>query len=237
MGGRASRGRPQTGGVHVYGHCVACNGLQGRYDEAYAEFCGVLSRRLRPSMQVVLPAGAHPLPDVTVRPGAVARAVLIGMTALNPNLRRIHSALIDRLLDRSRSFRLPEGLALRVAATDSPVARVAGSVGGVLLFHPLRPNGTALGVMSVASVYFRPAAWHLVAGHTYSLVDLQRWPDVSRWTAYPPDVEVPVRRLLRRIPAVLHPSDDPDGERAGWCQLLSSEITVFAEGEMPNAVA
>jgi hypothetical protein len=237
-GGTASRGRGHVGGFYVFGHCRGCNGLQAKHDPAYVTFSDAIARRLqaRPPI-LLLPPGTNLLPEVHVRPGAVARAVLIGMTALNPNLRITHPELVAALLNDEQEFAVPDDLSLRVAATDSPTARVAGSVAGLLLFHRLRPEGQCLGVMSMASLYFRPVAWHLATKRPYSLLDLQGWCDVSHWTRFPPENEVPIRALLRRLPEVLHPSEDPVAEAAGWCQLLSNEITVFGEADLAGDVA
>lgn len=231
-GGTLTRARRDVGGLHFYGLCQECNGLQSKYDPAYSELAQAVERQLRPGGPIVIPRGVHPLPDVTVRPGAAARSILIGMMALDPNLREIHPTIAQGLLAQVPEVRLPDDLALRVACTRSPLAHLAGSIGGVLLFHPVRPHGTALGVMSFASVYFRPLAWHL-ATRRYSWLDLQAWPDVSRWLTIHPSEDVRLRSLSKGFPEVLHPREDPHAEAAGWVELFSDEITVLVEGELP----
>jgi hypothetical protein len=85
----------------------------------------------------------------------------------------------------------------------------------------------------MGSIYFSPLAWHLATRTPLSLLDVQGWADVSRWAVYPPAAKVPLRSLVKRLPSVLHPSEDPAADRAGWCQLFSHEITVFGEADLP----
>jgi hypothetical protein len=69
------------------------------------------------------------------------------MTALNVNLRSTHPALTDSLLAETPELAIPDDVSLRLALTTSPTARLSGSVGGLLLFHPMRPDGQPLGIM------------------------------------------------------------------------------------------
>lgn len=233
--GRATRGRGQTGGVHVYGLCASCNTLQSKYDPDYARLADAVRRQLPGDSCIAVPDWVHRFPDVPVRPGAAARSILIGMMALNTKLHEIHPGLADALLREEREVALPDGLALRVACTRSPYAHLHGPIGGVLLFHRIRPGGRALGVMSLAAVHFRPLAWHLAA-RNYSLLDLQRWYDASGWLGMNPREDVPVRSLFKWLPEVVHPREDPQADDAGWVEMLSDKITVFAEGDIPTCV-
>lgn len=231
--GPARRGRGRKGGVHVHGLCRGCNALQGRYDPAYAVLADGVARQLPPESPLLIPNHVNRLPEMAVQPGAAARSILIGLMALNPNIRAVHPELQEGLLAGADAIALPNDLALRVACYRQPKAYLSGSVGGVLLFHPVRPYDMALGIMSLGSVYFPPLAWHL-ATRRFSWLDMQRWADVSRWLERDPLERVSLRSLLKGLPEVLHPREDSIAQEAGWVELFSSEITFVVEGDVAS---
>lgn len=230
VGNGAIRGRGEKGGIWVFGHCTDCNGLQAKYDGAYAEFVDLARHRTRPTLDLHIPGTAQLLPNETIRPGAVVRSVLIGLTALNPNIRILYPEFVESLLDEKPHVTVPADLKLRLALTDDPIARVGGAVGDVLLFHRVRPYETALGTVSMGSIYFAPLAWQLADADRYQLMDYEGWADVTPWTKYAPGDAIPLQRLVRRLPTVTHPAHVPSH---GWTMLLNSEIAVIAEADLP----
>lgn len=80
----------------------------GRYDRAYAEFARRCLPYAGPGRWLAVRSGDAPA--VTVAPGLVARAVLYGMHALSPGLRRSFPRLASSLARGDPSVRLPDGL-------------------------------------------------------------------------------------------------------------------------------
>lgn len=224
-------GRPLSGGIWLFLLCKSCNQAAGRFDMTYRDFADAV----RPGLprRVTAPAGYRWRPtDSVIRPGAVARAVLSGMFALNQSLRERHEALAEMLRDPSSTATpLPSEVRLRLAAFDGPRARVTGAYGGWYL--RLAAGQRSDGVSTAASIYFPPLAWHLAfpevpesneATVFRPLLDIEGWPDVSDWVATAPDVAVSVRDCISgSLPVVGLPDAHPqDGAR--WIWLLSSEI-------------
>jgi hypothetical protein len=59
----AEVGRRQHGGLHFYGLCVDCNGLQSKYDGAYAELSDALRPLWDAVRQVELPGARFQTPQ------------------------------------------------------------------------------------------------------------------------------------------------------------------------------
>lgn len=230
-GGTVIKRLTYRGGLWVRGLCQRCNNFAGRYDGAYAQFANAVRQAIPAAHPVALPTHVSRFPDVTVRPAAVARSILIAMHALAPHLRQIHPAVAAALIAGDDEIELPRPLRLRLATTRSSFVAIAGPIGGVLLFHPTRPQGRALGVMSLASVYFAPLAWNL-ADESFSWLDMQAWADGTNWLTRSPGEEVPLRQLVRRLPEVQHPRVDAEAQHGGWMEFLSDEVTFYLDGEI-----
>lgn len=223
--GRAHDSRSSAGGLHFYGLCERCNGLGSKYDGAYGE----LVKIVRPSWirgTLMIPGRRYRTPAATCQPGAAARSVVIGMFGLNAHLRTLYPDVAEALLTEKPDVVLPEVVSLRLAMLRGRRARLSGSIGGIELFGR-RLNGQALGVITMAEVYFPPLAWQLAAPEA-SLLDLEGWPNVSYWLRYPPDDRLPLDAVCPSMPIVLHPKHDPvTGDH--WSEMLSDEISVILE--------
>lgn len=219
--GAAEPSRALTGGLHFFGLCADCNGLASRYDGAYCELVDIV----RPSWirgTAMLPARRYAPPAAQCQPGAAARSILIGMFGLNAHLRVLYPEVAETLLAGNASVILPEEVSLRLAMLRGRRARLSGSIGGIELFGR-RLNGQALGVITMAEVYFPPLAWQLAAPEA-SLLDLEGWPNISYWLGYAPDERLPLDAVCASMPIVLHPKHDPvTGDL--WSEMLSDEIS------------
>jgi hypothetical protein len=101
----------------------------------------------------------------------------------------------------------------------------------MFLFGP-RLNDLPLGFMNFAHMYFPPLAWQL-ASPQESLLDIQRWADVSRWLARDPQEVVSLNALCPTLPVVAHPSHHPR-EADHWVEMFSSEVTeIFEARKLP----
>jgi hypothetical protein len=105
-------------------------------------------------------------------------------------MRQIHPDLATQLLRRDSTLLLPPGIALRLALTKGPHARITGAISG---FHLLRPkvNGQFVGISSWAQIYFPPLAWQLANADNRSadnslLLDEEGWADASSWFGIAP---------------------------------------------------
>ena len=126
---RATSGSKRVGGVHFFGLCVSCNTkVQGRWDGSYCEMARLLWP-LATGQALVLPRVVT-MPAGLVSPGEVARFVLAGGFALNPNMRIMYPEIADALIDDAGSISLPDQIALRLAITPGPMARVTGAMSG-----------------------------------------------------------------------------------------------------------
>ena len=222
-------GRPSDGGLWVMGLCSSCNELGGRYDTAYRD----LAHKLRTSWvkDWHFSMSLRPIPQLfTLKPGDVARSVLIGMFGLNPNLRVTQPSLAENLL-RIEAFELPNGRELRLALFRGSMARISGAIGA---FDALGPGhlGKRLGIMSDAQIYFPPLSWELVDSASMlrsgsdltSILDAYGWADVSSWTTRPPGEMQPLHSFFTTLPAVAHPKYMP-ATSEGWVELLSNQIS------------
>jgi hypothetical protein len=240
--GKLEFGRPQSGGIWLFGHCQPCNQAAGAFDDAYRDFADVV----RPGIPrgLVAPAGYRWAPTNTaIRPGAIARSVLSGMFALNPTLRERYPDLALMLGDKTAPpVELPHDVRLRLAAHAGTRARVTGSYGGWYL--RLEGGQRSDGVMTAASVLFPPLAWHLAfpdvpeaEGPTVfrPLLDIEGWADVSDWVRLPVDHRQSTARAIgAALPLVDLPEAHPiDGWR--WTWLLNSDICPILDADVTLA--
>jgi hypothetical protein len=102
--------------LYVYGLCPSCNNLQSRFDAAYGELAAAV-RPLWMRDARIRTAGKLPLPGDEIRPGAVARSMLIGFLGLSPHLRVNFTELALQLLAGAPAVTLPTKLRLRWRCT------------------------------------------------------------------------------------------------------------------------
>lgn len=224
--------RRYAGGLHVYGLCQDCNGLQARYEAAYGEFAQALYPCwIRGDLSI--PNGRIELPSQEIAPGAIARSVAIGMFGLNAKLRELYPQLADSLCQRLDSIQLPRDIQLRLALARGTTARITGPVLG----HGLL---SGVGFSTMAQIYFPPLAWQFaddgppVVLQKPSLLDRQGWADVSDWISYAPTDRRDLHSLGRSLPAVVHPTRDR--ERANdWTEVLANDLTfILGCDEVPD---
>jgi hypothetical protein len=228
---RAAATTKRIGGVHFYELCVTCNGdLQGLYDPEYCTLAKALWA-IATDAALHLPPRVQ-LPDIAVRPGAIARSVVIGAFALNPTMRLIHPDLAQALVSREESIDLPSPLRLHLALTRGPHARVTGSIGGYYMFRS-KVGGRNVGIMSMAQIYFPPLAWQLADQPESVLLQQEGWSDVSSWLTVAPSEQAVLSALARDLPLVAHPTRGPGGIQ-DWVELLSDETCFIVESD--NAV-
>jgi hypothetical protein len=177
------------------------------------------------------------LPAVDIRPGAIARSLLIGMAAINPNIRTTHPTLAATLLDDS-PIKLPDDMRLRVALCRSDRARISGAVAGFILLGPYsKPpiDGKPPGISYDAAVYFPPLAWVLTRDQE-SILDRQGFSDASGWLTYDPADVVNLTALARELPYVDYPQHDPS-LGPWWSEMLSNEISeIVVTDSLPPSV-
>lgn len=217
-------GRATGGGLWVRGLCGPCNSLAGgRYDRAYADF----ARRCLPYAGAGrrLSVRSGDAPAVTLAPGLVARAVLYGMHAVSPALRRSFPRLASSLAAGDAAVRLPDGVGLRLALTPWPTARIAGPI------HAYRVLESRLSYVTHAEVFFPPFAWALTTPtDERSVFDAQGWADARDWPLYSADrTAVDLRHLVGALPLVRHPLHT---DRDNWLELTSDKVTPLVEGRL-----
>jgi hypothetical protein len=214
------------GGLWMYGLCEECNGVrQPPFEVAYKDFAGQLKGLWVRSNALSVPNPVT-VPDVIFLPGAVARAVMTGMYAMNPRLRFLYPDVADALVRGDVSVTLPPDLRLRFAIARGTRARISGSDGGFLIMQTVK--GKPVGFTSFGSIYFPPFAWQLVPDEA-PLIDRQRWADVSAWLTISPDDE----RLFSTVceptlPLVMHPTHDPAYSRL-WTEVRAPEFSESVE--------
>ncbi|MEV6527160.1 hypothetical protein AB0M43_35040 [Longispora sp. NPDC051575] len=210
-------GRAADGGLWVYGLCDPCNRViqapfEIRYKELAAMFKGLWNRDL--TLSVPSPVT---VPDVIFHPGAVARAVVIGMYAMNPALRGLYPQLADTLGNGDAKIVLPPDLKLRLAIARGRGARIAGGGGGLVIGQTTA--GKPVGIISFGSIYFPPLAWQFVASDAAPLLDRQGWADVSNWLEIDPaDERLFSTVCTTSLPLAMHPTHDP-AFRHTWIEL------------------
>lgn len=224
---RAAATTPRIGGIHFYGLCAACNsGVQARWDPAYCVMVKALSPFVLGS-HLVLPDGPLAAPPDQVQPGAIARSVLVGAFALNPQLRVINPETATALLEGHARVPLPQTLRLGLALTLGPTARVTGSIAGYYMFRP-KVRGRNIGMMSLAQIYFPPMAWQLADVDHSILFGHEGWVDVSDWLNYDADLGDPLNRLVPRLPVVRPHRVNNDDD---WVELLGDEACFIVESD------
>ncbi|GHJ48253.1 hypothetical protein Cs7R123_55950 [Catellatospora sp. TT07R-123] len=223
-------GRPRDGGLYVFGLCPGCNGLQSTYDGAYGDLVRSLKSLWVQDWGMRL-KWRCPMPSAEFRPGSVARSILIGMMGINPTIRDAHPVLAKALIDKSPVVGLPEDVRLRVALARGLTARIAGPNGGSFGFGNLGVD-RPLPLTSLAHVYFPPLAWQL-SSRDSSLLDRERWADVSDWLAYDPAETADLATLCPPLPPVAYPSHVPWGPTT-WVQLWFQAAEVVEVKELPK---
>lgn len=180
--------------------------------------------------RLTLPSGPLAMPPVEVRPGAVARSVLVSAFALNPQLRNVTPATADALISGSPSVPLSSTLSLGLAMTVGPTARVTGSIGGFYMFRP-KVGDRNVGLMSLAQIYFPPMAWQLIDADESVLFKQERWVDVTQWLSRKPDGSKRLDHLVTHLPIVQPHRVNNDDD---WVELLGDEACFIVESD--NAI-
>jgi hypothetical protein len=228
--------------LYVFGLCADCNSFQSRFDGAYGELAKHV-RNLWIRDWRIGTAGRVPLPNDEIRPGAVARSVLVGFLGLSPQLRVNFPEIAQQLLVDAPSVRLPAKLRLRLALARGTMARVTGSMAGFIAIGHA-PDEDPVGIVNVGQVYFPPLAWQLAPPEppallikpSRSLLDLQGWADVSSWLQYEPDVRRKLSSLCPTLPAVAHPRHHP-AQAEWWVEMFSHKIIEILECDyLPSSI-
>lgn len=226
-------GRSSPGGLWVRGLRQGCNGLAGRnYDSTYSDFARrlIIYARLANRMHLLRPWEP---PAVTVAPGLVARSVLFGMFAINPQLRIVVPELANDLLSGTPHITMPQRLTLRFALFSGRRSRIAGPIGAHRVLTARQDFET------LAEIFFSPLAWTLAPsgprpsqGVAEAVVEAQGWACADDWLLYGPDVvHADLRDLAHRLPVVKHPLWEHQDE---WLERRSDEITPIVEGVLPD---
>ncbi|MBF6336842.1 hypothetical protein IU450_13205 [Nocardia abscessus] len=229
-GSTVSLGRADEGGIWFLGQCRSCNSAAGRrFDQAYGE----LAAALRPLWLASLTrqsSAPMPIPSVAFNPGAVVRSLLAGMCATTMMLRQ-EWADVARLLDPASAIELPPDWKLCLAMTKGKTAWVSGTSAGGYLNGPQStrraPDGGPRVLMTWASVFFPPLAWHLV-GHGQQMLLEEGWIDVSRWCAIAPTETRDLTEFASALPLVRHPRHEINGDHH-WGEMLQHDVSLVAE--------
>jgi hypothetical protein len=180
--------------------------------------------------KLVLPGGPLAMPSAEVKPGAVARSVLVGAFALNPQMRVVSPDTARALIDQSPSVPLQATLSLGLGMTVGSTARVTGSIAGYYMFRP-KVGGQNVGLMSLAQIYFPPMAWQLIDHDQSVLFGHEGWVDVSNWLNLAPDDTASLDQLVSHLPVVQpHRVSSEDD----WVELLGDEACFIVESD--NAI-
>ena len=217
---------PKEGGLWLKTICRPCNGLAGKYDDAYGDLAQRVARVGRlGATQFALPVSTRGVPAVSVSPGRVARSLLHGMVALTPSMGLVHANFLDELL-RDDEIRLPSGLQLRVARISHPRCRISSA------YWMQQVLGERQNYDVFAEICFYPFIWVLCSPHSPSLgpslVDREGWGDATDWIRYSRTaVRSDLRDVLDRLPFTVHPTQR---DRADWIELSSSDHSYVLEG-------
>lgn len=204
----ARMGRSTNGGLYVCGLCPSCNNLGSRYEGAYKELTDILSPTRRRSLGVDYTAPQVSLPEATIDPGSVARAILIGAFAIAPTLRDRYPDLAAGLVGQRDALVVPAELRLRLGLARGTSARIGGMTAGFFVSGPwaLRASdGTPEAVMPFAEVFFPPLAW-MVTDHPQTLLDRMGWGDATPWLSALPGHRQELHSTVPTLPYVSHPS-------------------------------
>ncbi|MEU4651680.1 hypothetical protein [Nocardia fluminea] len=226
-GDTVTLGRAEGGGIWFRGQCVRCNSQAAPFDLAVGE----LASHLRPLWLAASSTSAStmmPLPAVTFQPGAVARSIVLGMSAVSPGILQRWPD-VRRLLDPAAPAALPSGMKLYVAMTRGRTAWVSGHLCGFYNAGPRAPQRTKEGqprlLNAVASVFFPPLAWQLVEDGA-EMLDEQRWADISQFLSIPPGNTHNLHEFARELPLVRHPSHEVNGDDE-WMILVEDTPTII----------
>lgn len=226
---RIGRQGQRIGGIHFLGLCAECNsGLQEKWDRAYCSFAkGLWPFALGGRLSIAAPRVQ--MPSMDILPGAIARSVLVSCFALNPNLRTTFKKLADDLVAESRSIELPDDTALFVGVTRGPHALVTGSMTGFRLLERC-PDGSPLGTLSFAQIYFPPLAWQFVSVSSSPLLAKENWADASTWLLRDPTDVENLSSVLPSLPLVTHPSFAPESA-ALWSELFHDDSCFIVKSD------
>lgn len=139
-------GRALDGGIWVFGLCAKCNGASSEDDGAWEDLVDVAPRVHGP----VLPGWRWTAPAAPIRPGAIARSLVMAMFGFNPRLGAAHPGWANNLLAGSPDTP-PDGIRLRLALLSGDRAQVSGGASGMIIGPSLRTNAR----MVWATCHFR----------------------------------------------------------------------------------
>lgn len=218
---RVELGRPDQGGVWFRGLCRKCNTAAGQFDTAYAHLADILRPLWLASLNQSSPQD-QATPHDPIRPGAVARSIMLGMCATTPII-RFNWPQVRQLLS-SKRVQLPDQYRLYLAAAQGRSAWVSGTIAGHYSNANTTMNSPAV-MMSMSAVFFPPLAWQLVATDG---CQPERWADVSSWCEYPPDREIDLHELVDRVRFDCHPRHKPNGD-TNWIDHIQSDVSSIIE--------
>ena len=219
-------GRADEGGIWVYGLCEEHNRAASVYDGAYKTLADIARPAAPLTAALLLPNWRWKPPSTTVRPGAIARSMLMGAFGFNPRLHVTHPQLAKALLNHD-ACELPLDLELRLTLTIGKRARVTGPVTGMYVMTEV---GNLTQSVSV-SVFFPPLAWDLAyTGENVHMFAIEGRPDVRHWLEFDPAVEVPLSTICPPLPTATLPEAHPRWG-AHWAWLFSDEICPIVESE------
>jgi hypothetical protein len=124
---------------------------------------------------------------------------------------------------------LPAQMALKVAITPGPMARVTGAMNGFLMFGP-RIRDEPIGIGAFAQIYFPPLAWQLCDPFRSTLLDAEGWVDVTNWLEISPLERAPLSSLCSSLPVVVHPHQQV-GLTDHWVEMFSDEFCFIVESD------
>jgi hypothetical protein len=84
------------------------------------------------------------------------------------------------------------------------------------------PDGSPLGTLSFAQIYFPPLAWQFVSVSSSPLLARENWADVSAWLLRDPTDVEELKLLLPSLSIVTHPSFTPESA-ALWSELFHDD--------------
>lgn len=149
---RVELGRPDQGGVWFRGLCRKCNTAAGQFDTAYAHLADILRPLRLASLNQSSPQD-QATPHDPIRPGAVARSIMLGMCATTPII-RFNWPQVRQLLS-SKRVQLPDQYRLYLAAAQGRSAWVSGTIAGHYSNANTTMNSPAV-MMSMSAVFFPP---------------------------------------------------------------------------------
>lgn len=221
--GQIRRLPARQGGMSVYGLCDPCNNTAGvLYDKQYKEFADLLRPHWVREWTLELPRTIG-LPAGSIRPGAVARSILLGMAALTPTwMFENWPTFMPSLLKPETSPVLPDDAHLMMAYSRGQTGRLEG-------FSTTITNPRHVPLISYASVYFAPLAWQLVASDNVRSMKRLGWAEVSNWVKIPVDETHDVSELVRNMTATTHPLHDPRQRHGVYAHMASDQTSVLSK--------